>query len=210
MQAGRGKHSARVQTLIKSPVGTGGEIITITVQTESGGRITDHTLEFRAIERNAASSGQVECVFDGEALVATWSEVEPGVYSFLLNGRSAVATVLRATPRRDAPPPASKLRLITVDGYAVRASVADPRSRRIPAGSRVERGPLEVLAPMPGRIVKLLVSERSGAQKGDGLMIIEAMKMQNEIRAPRAGTVAKLYVTEGAGVEAGARLLRLE
>lgn len=63
---------------------------------------------------------------------------------------------------------------------------------------------------MPGRIVKLLVRERSGAQKGEGLMIIEAMKMQNEIRAPRAGTVAKLYVTEGAGVEAGAHLLRLE
>lgn len=183
--------------------------MTFTVQAESGGRLTDHTLEIRATARDAVSSGRLEFVFDGEPFVAAWSEVEPGVYSFLLNGKSTVASVLR-TPTGHASQSGSKLSVITVNGYSVRARIADPRSRRIPVGSIVQHGPLEVLAPMPGRIVKVLVTEHGGAREGEGLMIIEAMKMQNEIRAPRAGTVAKLHVTEGTGVEAGARLLTLE
>lgn len=184
--------------------------MTITVQTESGGRITDHTLEFTATPRDSLSSGRIECVLDGESCVAAWSEVEPGVYSFLVNGRSAVATVQRGAAGRSPSSSENKIRVISVGGYTIRASVADPRSRRTVPGSIVQRGPLDVLAPMPGRIVKVLVSERGSAREGEGLMIVEAMKMQNEIRAPRAGTVAKLFVREGAGVEAGARLLRLE
>lgn len=183
--------------------------MTITVQTDSGRRLTNHTLEFTATARDAVSSGRLECVFDGEPCTAAWSEVEPGVYSLLLEGRSAVATVRRGAGGRDSLSPGNKLRVITVDGYAVRTSIADPRSRRLHPGSVDQCGPLDILAPMPGRIVKVLVSERGTAQEGEGLVIIEAMKMQNEIRAPHAGTVAKLYVTEGAGVEAGARLLRL-
>lgn len=184
--------------------------MTITVQTESGGRITDHTLEVTALARDSATSGRIECTFDGESFEAAWSEVEPGVYSFLLNGRSSVATVRRGAPSGSPSSPENKFRVISVGGYTIRASVADPRSRRTPPGSIGQRGPLDVLAPMPGRIVKVLISEHDHTREGEGLMIVEAMKMQNEIRAPRAGTVTKLFVKEGVGVEAGARLLRLE
>ena len=62
---------------------------------------------------------------------------------------------------------------------------------------------------MPGRIVKVLVPEGSEVQQGESLLVIEAMKMQNEIRSPRAGRLERVYVTEGEGVETGARLLRL-
>jgi pyruvate carboxylase subunit B len=62
---------------------------------------------------------------------------------------------------------------------------------------------------MPGRIVKILVSEGQEVRGNQGLLVIEAMKMQNELRAPRAGRVERVYLAEGRGVEAGARLVRL-
>jgi biotin carboxyl carrier protein len=62
---------------------------------------------------------------------------------------------------------------------------------------------------MPGRIVKVLVSENQEVVRDQGLLVIEAMKMQNEIRAPRAGRVERIYAREETGVEAGFRLLRI-
>jgi len=65
------------------------------------------------------------------------------------------------------------------------------------------------VAPMPGKIVRILVTEGQEVKRDQGLLVIEAMKMQNELRAPRAGRVERVYMTEGRGVETGARLLRL-
>jgi biotin carboxyl carrier protein len=62
---------------------------------------------------------------------------------------------------------------------------------------------------MPGKIVKILVAQHEEVAAGTGLLVIEAMKMQNELRAPRAGRVEEVYVEEGKGVETGTRLLRL-
>jgi len=62
---------------------------------------------------------------------------------------------------------------------------------------------------MPGRVVKILVAPNREVGAGESLLVIEAMKMQNELRAPRRGRVEKIYVEEGAGVESGARLVRL-
>ena len=62
---------------------------------------------------------------------------------------------------------------------------------------------------MPGRIVKVLVEENQPVAAGDGLVVIEAMKMQNELRAPRAGRVEKVYVAAGVGVETGTKLVRV-
>ena len=62
---------------------------------------------------------------------------------------------------------------------------------------------------MPGKIAKVLIAEGQQVSSGDGLLVIEAMKMQNEIRALRSGRVEKIYVSEGAGVETGFRLVRL-
>ena len=62
---------------------------------------------------------------------------------------------------------------------------------------------------MPGKIVKILVTEGQEVQRDQGLLVIEAMKMQNELRAPRAGRIDRIYMAEGRGVESGARLLRL-
>ncbi|MDR3675511.1 MAG: acetyl-CoA carboxylase biotin carboxyl carrier protein subunit, partial [Acidobacteriota bacterium] len=77
-------------------------------------------------------------------------------------------------------------------------------------GSAIEaEGPQEIVAPMPGKIVKILVGEGEEVERGQGLLVIEAMKMQNELRAPRAGRVDRICIAEGQGVDTGARLVRL-
>jgi pyruvate carboxylase subunit B len=62
---------------------------------------------------------------------------------------------------------------------------------------------------MPGRVVKVLVREGEEVTAGQGLLVMEAMKMQNELRAPRAGCVERIHIAEGVGVETGSPLLRL-
>ncbi len=62
---------------------------------------------------------------------------------------------------------------------------------------------------MPGRVVRVLVAEGDTVEAGDGLVILEAMKMENEVRAPKAGVVARVAVEEGVAVEAGALLVEI-
>ena len=85
----------------------------------------------------------------------------------------------------------------------------DPRRWRRAASLLDNEGPQEIVAPMPGKIVKILISEGEEVAHGQGLLVIEAMKMQNELRAPRAGRVERVYVAEGRGVETATRLVRL-
>ena len=75
------------------------------------------------------------------------------------------------------------------------------RSRNKTGGD--EKGPVKLLAPMPGRIVRLLVAENSEVEAGQGIVVVEAMKMQNEIKSPKKGIVKKISATPGAAVNPG-------
>ncbi len=101
---------------------------------------------------------------------------------------------------------------VYVNGRAIAVTVDDPRAPRARAGRRLDSdsGSGRVAAPMPGRIVKVLVTAGDAVTAGQPLLVMEAMKMENEIRAPKAGTVADLRVAEGASVDAHAVLLLLE
>ena len=93
--------------------------------------------------------------------------------------------------------------------YAV--DVQDPRSlrtRRAVGGS--EAGPRKVKAPMPGKIVRILVSERDEVKAGQGIIVMEAMKMQNEMKSPKDGRVQKILTAEGSVVNAGDTLAIVE
>ncbi len=84
------------------------------------------------------------------------------------------------------------------------AAVRDPRSfRGRKAAAATQGGPKKVRAPMPGRILRVLVAEGDAVEAGAALLVIEAMKMQNEIRSPKAGRVRKLPAETGATVGAG-------
>jgi biotin carboxyl carrier protein len=81
--------------------------------------------------------------------------------------------------------------------------VRDPRSLRGRARRGDDHGPRKITAPMPGKVVRLLVHEGERVEPGRGVAVVEAMKMQNEIKSPKQGTVRKILVGEGAAVNAG-------
>ena len=83
------------------------------------------------------------------------------------------------------------------------AEVRDPRSLRGRVRAVDDHGPKKLTAPMPGRIVRVLVSQGDEVEAGAGVLVVEAMKMQNEIKSPKKGTIQKILVSEGAAVNAG-------
>ena len=102
-------------------------------------------------------------------------------------------------------------RIVHVDGRAVAVSILDPRERlvRRRGAAAADSGPRSIVSPMPGRIVKVLVREGDTVAAQQGLVVVEAMKMENELRAPRAGQVTAVKVVEGMSVEASAVLVTL-
>jgi len=91
--------------------------------------------------------------------------------------------------------------------YSVR--LLDPL-RRAAAATRVQEGPIEVRATMPGKIAALLAREGQEVKAGQGVVVVEAMKMENELPAPKDGRVARIRVRPGETVEAGAALFTVE
>jgi biotin carboxyl carrier protein len=80
------------------------------------------------------------------------------------------------------------------------------RMRRA-SGNFTLQGPQRVDAPMPGKITRVLVKVGDEVQEGQGLVVVEAMKMENELKSPKAGKIAELHAVEGAAVESGAKLV---
>ena len=125
----------------------------------------------------------------------------PTGWSLLLDGRSHEVAL------EDGPAGTA----VYVDGQ--RVPVTLPDARRFGAGGRHAdggpQGPGRITSPMPGRVVKVLVAPGDQVVARQGLVVVEAMKMENELRAPAAGTVTEVRVTEGASVEANAVLVIL-
>jgi biotin carboxyl carrier protein len=132
---------------------------------------------------------------DGEIVDADAVEIAPDIFSILLNGKSYE---IRVTPT-----PTGALTLQT-GRHEFIAEVADPRAWRGRRHGAIEaEGRQQVLAPMPGKIVRVLVQAGEKVEAGQGLLVVEAMKMQNEIRSPKSGSVERLLVKEGQPVNAG-------
>lgn len=81
--------------------------------------------------------------------------------------------------------------------------VRDPRSLGSRARAVDDHGPKKLTAPMPGKIVRVLVNEGAEVGAGAGVLVVEAMKMQNEIKSPKKGTIQKILVREGDAVNSG-------
>ena len=122
-------------------------------------------------------------------------EIAPGTLSILLDGQSFEVNVTWS--------PDGKLKLQTGSREFI-ADVIDPRAwsgRR--HGSVEAQGRQQIVAPMPGKVVRLLVKSGDRVEAGQGLLVVEAMKMQNEIRSPKSGTVERVLAKEGQAVNAG-------
>jgi acetyl/propionyl-CoA carboxylase alpha subunit len=92
---------------------------------------------------------------------------------------------------------------IWVGSQRFAAEIGDPRSLRGRTRAADDYGPKKLTAPMPGKVVRLLLSQGSAVDAGAGVLVVEAMKMQNEVKSPKKGTIQKILVTEGAAVNAG-------
>jgi pyruvate carboxylase subunit B len=130
----------------------------------------------------------------------------PGSALWLLRVGDAVH---RVTVRPGAGP---GLYTLTLDGYRFSVDAVDERGRSIrelARASAAAAGPAPLKAPMPGLITRLLVAPGDSVTEGQGLVVMEAMKMENELRSPSAGTVRAIVVAPGMAVEKGALLVEL-
>jgi len=130
---------------------------------------------------------------DGAERMAQVEVAEPCVYSVLLDGRSYDVRV-EETPAG---------LVVVTDGFHFEIEVRDPRRFNRRAAGLGGEGVQTVLAPMPGKVVRVLVAPGDTVETGQGLLVVEAMKMQNEMKAARAGSVLSVSAREGATVAAG-------
>jgi biotin carboxyl carrier protein len=134
------------------------------------------------------------CLVDGREVQMDAVLPQPDVLSVLIEGKAY--QIRRERIESEV--------LIWVGDQACTAEVRDPRSLR---GRKTRadagKGPRHLVASMPGKVVRFLVSENSAVEAGQGVVVVEAMKMQNEIKSPKKGIVLKLSVAEGAAVNAG-------
>jgi biotin carboxyl carrier protein len=131
-------------------------------------------------------------------------ETEAGSYLFVLEGRVYECRVERGGARGD-------VTSVEIGGREFEVALYDPRRLRAAgaAGAQAE-GRAVVAASIPGKVVRVLVEEGAEVEAGAGVVVVEAMKMQNELKSPKAGTVVELRVEPGATVNAGEVLAVIE
>ena len=146
---------------------------------------------------------QLSASIDGRRLAMEISEPEPGVFLFKHEGRVYETFVSSGGPPRT-------LKVAT-EGAEFEVELFDPRRLR-PAGENNSEagGTAEIRTAMPGKVVRVLVAEGDIVEKGDGVVVVEAMKMQNEMRSPKSGVVKTIGVREGSTVSSGQVLATIE
>jgi biotin carboxyl carrier protein len=143
--------------------------------------------------------------FDDGQLQAHATEIEGTPVRLVTIGDRVHRVVVRRGRRRGE-------YVLSVGGFRLSVEALDERTRTIrelAAAAAPPAGPAPLVAPMPGLIVRIAVSEGDLVQAGQGLVVMEAMKMENELRATSDGTVKRVHVAPGVAVEKGALLLEL-
>jgi biotin carboxyl carrier protein len=161
----------------------------------------DATVDGRTLRVEVqGKDGRYSVTIDGRLLEVDHFDGGRDFVSLLVAGRSHEAGLEKR--------PGGFIVVLADDVVAV--DLAEASRGEPPAARRIAGGPLEVKAPMPGKVVRVLVGSGEMAAAGQGLVVVEAMKMENELRAPRAGRIKEVTVSEGQTVETGALLVTLE
>ena len=160
-------------------------------------QIAGKTYETQVLER----AGKLEVLVDGEVKDVTYSEADNlGQVTVILDGKSYAASI--DGNANDVS--------VTIAGYRYDCELEDERERAANLAAReASKGGGVVKAVMPGVVVEVLVAEGDTVAAGQPLLILEAMKMQNEIGAPGDGAVKSIHVKAGQAVGAGEKLLTL-
>ena len=148
---------------------------------------------------------RVAAEIDERAYEIEAREIGAGVYLLIVDGRVYECRVDRGVGARDT-------FNVQVGGHNYAVSLADPKRLRgaQASGAHTAEGSAQIIAPMPGKIVRVLVRQGAQVEAGDGLVVVEAMKMQNELKSPKAGTVVTVHAQVGVTVNAGDVLVVVE
>jgi len=154
--------------------------------------VTGKTKHIVDLEKDGSS---YKVSLDGQPVPADVILAAPNAVSVILNGTAFeihIAPSLDGTYKLQTGP------------HEFQADVRDPRAwRGRKAGALEAEGRQQIVAPMPGKVIRLLVNAGDHVEAGQGLIVVEAMKMQNEIRSPKKGKVERLQAKEGQAVNAG-------
>lgn len=146
----------------------------------------------------------VRAEIDGRRLEASASQPEHDVFLIKTNGRIFQASV-------EKPPDEPGISRVQIGKQSFDISVIDPKRLRSSAGDGVHAdGLAEIKTAMPGKVVRVVCSVGDEIEKGSSVLVVEAMKMQNELKAPKSGIVKEIRVAEGSTVSAGDILATIE
>ena len=161
----------------------------------------------------AGEKHEIEITRDGERLFARVddrnyeleaSEPEPNVY--LLKHEGSIFEVF-VSPQKNANQPFN----VRVGSVEIEIAIADPKRLRGTAALADDAsGKVEIKTAMPGKVVRILKAAGDAVEKGEGVIVVEAMKMQNEMKSPKDGFVTEIRVKEGDTVAAGDVLVVIE
>jgi biotin carboxyl carrier protein len=145
----------------------------------------------------SAGSSRHTLLVDGVPHHAAVAAVEPNVYSVLIDGRSSDVTIDGDGH-------------VWVGSTRLSVQIHDPRKWSRGQGADAAHGAIALKAAMPGKVVAVLVEVGEAIETGKGVLVVEAMKMQNEVKSPKAGTVQAIRVSPGDSVAAGQVLVVIE
>ncbi|GAC1393451.1 MAG: acetyl-CoA carboxylase biotin carboxyl carrier protein subunit [Polyangiales bacterium] len=153
----------------------------------------------RVVEVNVLPTGAVAVAMDGTPVDTDVVALDDGGLSVRVDGRVLDLTIEGEPPEVG----------VVASGHRAYVRVESERLRAAAAVKRRDGGASEkvLLAPMPGRVAKVLVAVGDEVAAGQGVMVVEAMKMENELRAKGAAKVAEIHVKPGDTIESGAKLV---
>ena len=138
---------------------------------------------------------QLQIEIDGNTIPVDFEKIENNLYSILINGQSKKIGVLKK----------GKKLQVFLDGDLYELEAVSEREQR--KTSQIATGVQEIKSPMPSRVVKILKGEGDEVAAEEGIIVVEAMKMESELKTPIAGIIKEIMVKEGDAVESGTVLL---
>jgi biotin carboxyl carrier protein len=161
-----------------------------------GATINGETLE---VDINRRAGNVVEAQIGDRKYVLEARAVQPGLYWLNWENRSIEVVVTEKTGSY----------LVMLGGRQVMVELGDLRTA-LRHAHQGQQGTVQVRAPMPGKVIRVLLKEGDSVQENQGILVMEAMKMQNEIKSPKSGTIKKIGVTAGSAVNSGDLLAEVE
>ena len=138
---------------------------------------------------------QTEVEIDGKKIPVEFQKIDERFYSILIDNRSVGVGILKKGKKVE----------VFIDGNLYEFEAISEKERQ--SGSALITGIQEIKSPMPSRVVKILKNTDEEVEEGEGVIVIEAMKMESELKSPIDGRVKEVKVKEGIAVESGTVLV---